>query len=171
MATSVAAGGKLELAKDKGIPIPDTWAMDADGNATTDPNLFAALMPFGGAKGSGLALMFECLSSLMVGNPLLQPAESNRGKIARGMQNSFLAAIDIGTFTDVAAYKEDIDRLVDGIKALPRTDGTEEIFVPGEPESRVYDDRSKNGVPLPKGTVQNLRAAAERFDVPMPAGL
>lgn len=170
MATSVAAGGKLAFAKDKGTPIPDTWAMDADGNPTTDPNLYATLMPFGGAKGSGLALMFECLSSLMVGNPLLQPREST-GTISRGRQNGFLAAIDIGAFTDLAAYKEDVDRLVDGIKALPRTDGTQEIFVPGEPERRVYDDRSKNGVPLPEGTVRNLRAAAERFDVPLPAGL
>ena len=78
MATSVAAGGKVQLARDKGVSIPDDWALDDDGNPTTDPNLGTILRPFGGPKGSGLALMFECLASLMVGNPLLEPALSGK---------------------------------------------------------------------------------------------
>ena len=78
MATSVAAGGKLQLARDKGVPIPLGWALDSDGNPTPDPNLGTILVPFGGPKGSGLALMFECLASLMVGSPLLEPALSGR---------------------------------------------------------------------------------------------
>ena len=171
MATSIAAGGKIALAVDKGIPVPDGWALDNDGNPTTDPSLATILMPFGGPKGSGLAMMFECLTSLMVGNPMLQPGEEARKSIRRGMQNSVVAAIDIGTFTDVEAYKKNVDSLIDGIKALPRAKGTEEIFVPGEPESRVYQERSRNGIPLPEGTVNNLRSVAKRFGVPLPQGL
>jgi LDH2 family malate/lactate/ureidoglycolate dehydrogenase len=171
MATSVAAGGKIRLAEDKGISIPVGWALDKDGNPTTDPKLAEVLMPFGGPKGSGLALMFECLSSLMVGNPLLEPMVSGKRKLSMGVQNSFVAAIDIGAFTDVDVYKENVDDLIDGLKGLPRTKGTEEILVPGEPENRVYEERFRNGIPLPKGTVENLRSVAKRFEVPLPAGL
>jgi ureidoglycolate dehydrogenase (NAD+) len=168
MATSVAAGGKLLLAVDKGVPIPEGWALDTDGNPTTDPSVARILVPFGGPKGSGLALMFECLSSLMVGNPLLQPMLVGPERVRRHRQNSVIAAIDIGTFTDVEDYKERIDDLIGGLKALPKAEGFDEILVPGEPEDNVYDDRVRRGIPLPPGTLRNLQSAAERFDLVLP---
>jgi LDH2 family malate/lactate/ureidoglycolate dehydrogenase len=171
MATSVAAGGKVKLAGDKEDAIPLGWALDDDGNPTTDPNLATILLPFGGPKGSGLALMFECLSSLTVGNPLLEPALSEGADPRSQAQNSVVAAIDIGTFTDVEEYKDNVDSLIDRIKGLPRSEGTDEIFVPGEPENRVYHQRVKNGIPLPVGTVRNLRAVAERFGLQVPTAL
>jgi len=189
MATSVVAGGKLWLAVDKNVPIPEGWALDKEGNPTTDPRNVGALLPFGGPKGSGLALMFECLSSVMAGNPVLEPALLGKeigppvqGKkteaigerlsyVPRHIQNSVVVAIDIGTFTDVESYKEHIDNLIDGLKALPKAEGFSEIFVPGEPEERTFDDRSRSGIPLPEGTVRNLRSIAERFGVKLPPGL
>jgi LDH2 family malate/lactate/ureidoglycolate dehydrogenase len=188
MATSVAARGKIWLAVDKGIPIPEGWALDKEGNPTTDPNLAAIFLPVAGPKGSGLALMFECISSVLVGNSLLEPklagerAEESPAKqaevkgshpdhVPRPIQNSVVAAIDIGTFTDVADYKEHIDNLIDGLKALPRADGVSEIFVPGEPEERTFVERSENGIPLPEGTIRNLRSVAERFELALPDGL
>ena len=189
MATSVAAGGKIWLAIDKGIPIPEGWALDKDGNPTIDPNKVACYVPAGGFKGSGLALMFECLSSVMVGNPLLEPMllgreiepQAQGGKattagvppryVGRNMQNSIVAAIDISMFTDLESYKEHIDNLIDGIKALPKADGFNEIFVPGEPEERTFDERFKSGIPLPEGTVRNLRSIAERLGIKLPPGL
>ena len=189
MATSVAAGGKILLARDKGVSIPEGWALDKDGNPATDPNKVACYLPVGGFKGSGLALMFECLSSVMVGNPLLEPmlfsreikpqAQGEKAATAgvppryvgRSMQNSIVAAIDISMFTDVESYKEHIDNLIDGIKALPKAEGFDEIFVPGEPEERTFNERSKSGIPLPEGTVRNLRSVAERFGIKLPPGL
>lgn len=169
MATSVAALGKITLAMDKGTAIPEGWALDQDGNPTTDPRQVAALLPFGGPKGSGLALMFECLSSVMVGNPLLEPVLlGHKRSEGHQIQNSVVVAINIGTFTDVEDYKEHIDNLIDGLKALPKAEGVSEIFVPGEPENRVYDDRSRNGIPLPGGTILRLRRVAERLDVRFP---
>ncbi len=169
MATSVAALGKITLATDKGISIPEGWALDHDGNPTTDPRQVAALLPFGGPKGSGLALMFECLSSVMVGNPLLEPVllghKRNEG---HQIQNSVVIAIDISTFTDVEDYKEHIDSLIDGLRGLPKAKGVSEILVPGEPESRTYEDRSRNGIPLPEGTILRLRSVAERLGVRFP---
>jgi LDH2 family malate/lactate/ureidoglycolate dehydrogenase len=169
MATSVAAGGKLSLALDKGAPLSPGWALDGDGNPTTDPARASILLPAGGPKGSGLALMFECLTGLMANNPLLAPALGGGDK--RHRQNSIVAAIDIGLFSDVAAFRENVDTLTDRLKTLPRAEGFGEILMPGEPEYKTYDERSRNGIPLPPGTVQKLRAAARRFDIPLPAGL
>ena len=169
MATSVAALGKVTLAKDRGVSIPEGWALDKDGNPTTNPEQVAALLPFGGPKGSGLALMFECLSSVLVGNPLLEPVLlGNEKSEGHQVQNSVVVAINIGTFIDVEDYKEHIDSLIDGLKALPRAEGVSEIFVPGEPENRVHDARSRNGIPLPEGTVLRLRRVAERLDIRFP---
>ena len=170
MATSVVAGGKLNLAQDKGEPIPLEWSLDPKGNPTTVPSFDNILLPFAGPKGSGLALMFATLSNIMVGNPLLEPNITGRAPTARGVQNSFLVALDIGAFTDVEKYKADIDALIAAQKTLPKADGFEDILVPGEPEYRTQAERSRNGIPLPMGTVRNLRAVAERFGVRMPQG-
>jgi LDH2 family malate/lactate/ureidoglycolate dehydrogenase len=171
MATSVAAGGKLALARDKGVPLPPGWALDETGQPTTDARRAKILVPFGGPKGSGLAMMFETLTSLIVGNPLLGPALFREPGAARHRQNSVVAALDIGTFTDLAAYRAEVDRLIDGLKALPRAEGVTEILVPGEPEDRSMEERSRRGIPLPVGTAENLRGVAARLRVPLPAGL
>jgi LDH2 family malate/lactate/ureidoglycolate dehydrogenase len=168
MATSVAAGGKLRLAVDKGVPIPPGWALDRDGHPTTDAKRAVILLPFGGPKGSGLAMMFETLTSLMAANPLLEPALFGADGAARHRQNSVVAAIDIGTFTDVEEYRERVDRLIDGIQRLPRVEGAGEILVPGEPEDRCMEERRRNGIPLPAGTVRNLGGVAERFGIKLP---
>ena len=171
MATSVAAGGKLKLAKDRGAKLPTGWALDKDGNPSTDPELAAILLPFGGPKGSGLALMFECLASLMVGNPLLEPALQGKPGAKTHRQNSVVAAINIGMFTDLEAYKAQVDAIIDGIKALPPAEGFAEVLVPGELEDRVHEERAKDGIPLPAGTVRNLQKVAERFKLEMPPGM
>jgi len=171
MATSIAAGGKLRLAIDKGIPIPEGWALDSDGNPTTDPNIAAILMPSGGPKGSGLALMFECLSSIMADNPLLEPVLIDKPQKRRHNQNSVVAAIDISMFTDVENYKNHIDTLIDCLKSLPKVEDVDEILVPGELEDNCYDERIQNGIPLPEGTMHNLQRVAERFKVELPFSL
>jgi len=171
MATSVAARGKIDVAVDKGIPIPLGWALDRDGQPTTDPSAAWVLLPAGGYKGYGMALMFECLAGMMVGNPLLVPTLLNLYKLRPGTQNSIVAAVNISAFTDLDEYKASADLLVKGIKGLPRMDGVEEILLPGEIEDRMYAQRARDGVPLPQGTVDNLRAAAGKLGVEMPAEL
>jgi len=169
MATSVAAGGKLMLARDKGVPLPEGWALDRSGNPTTDAKAATILVPAAGAKGSGLAMMFESLTSVMAGNPLLIPALEGQEAAQRHRQNSVVAAVDIATFTDVARYREHIDRMIDGLHALPPADGFDRVQVAGEPEDQTMEARLRDGVPLPRGTAANLRKVAERFGVPVPA--
>jgi LDH2 family malate/lactate/ureidoglycolate dehydrogenase len=173
MATSVVAAGRLDVARDKGIAIPAGWALDADGQPTTDPLLARIMVPAGGYKGYGLALMFECLSSLAVGNPLLAPVFAGQAEAhpRPGTQNGIVAAIDLEQFTDLDAYRANSDATIEGIKRLPRLEGVDEVFVPGELENREAERRRQLGIPLPGGTIRNLRAVAEELGVPLPSEL
>lgn len=168
MATSVAAGGKIYFAADKGLPIPKGWALDSNGDATTDPNKATIWLPFEGPKGSGLAMMFECWSSLLANNPLCSPRIFGRIKPGQSFrQNAMVAVIDVAAFTDPQDYKDNVDELIEGIKGLPRA-GTDEILVPGEREMAVATERSQSGIPLPKGTVERIGVVAKRFQVATP---
>ncbi len=182
MATSVAAASKIMLAKDKGISIPVEWALDGNGKPTTDPNKAAMLLPFGGVKGSGLSIMLECLISIMLNNPRLEDILQGKKPplglkpftpetIPLHLQNSFVAAIDIATFTDVEEYKMHIDAMIDGIKALPKAEGVKEILVPGEPEEKNMAQRLKTGIPMPEKVAANLKKVADRLGVKMPPGM
>jgi LDH2 family malate/lactate/ureidoglycolate dehydrogenase len=115
-------------------------------------------------------MMFETLTSLMAANPLLEPALFGEPGAGRHRQNSVVAAIDIATFTGVDGYRDHVDRLIDGLKGLPRAEGVGEILVPGEPEDRSTEERRRRGIPLPAGTVANLRHVAARFRMALPAG-
>jgi ureidoglycolate dehydrogenase (NAD+) len=169
MATSVAAGGKVMLARDKGVAMPLGWAIDKEGKPTTDPAAVGALLPAGLYKGSGLAIMFESLSGIMVGNPLLGPVLS--GGPRPDAQNSVVAAIDISVFTDVERYKADVDTLIEGLRKLPPAESFTEVMVPGEPEDRIAEERKRDGIPLPGGTVRNLQTVAAELGVELPAKL
>ena len=172
IATSVAARGKIDLAAEKGIAIPEGWALDKDGNPTTDPNQAAMVLPFGDYKGSGLALMFACLASQMAGNPLITPKLRNSAvQPPLGTQNSVVAAIDIATFTDLDAYQSNIDDLIAAEKDLPRADGIDEIYVPGEIEERVLAQRKASGIPLPAATYEKLGEVARDLGIDGPPAL
>ncbi len=69
-ATSVAARGEIELHRRAGTPIPEGWAVDAQGHPTTDPEaaLAGAMLPFGGHKGSAVSTMIELLAAAMIGD-------------------------------------------------------------------------------------------------------
>ncbi|MDM9646504.1 Ldh family oxidoreductase [Rhizobium sp. S163] len=69
-ATSVAARGEIELHRRAGKPLPEGWAIDPDGNPTTEPEaaLAGAMLPFGGHKGSSIGTMIELLAGIMIGD-------------------------------------------------------------------------------------------------------
>lgn len=160
MATSVAAMGKVTSAQAKGEPIPLGWAIDADGNPTTDPAraLDGALLPTGAYKGYGLGLVIEVLSALLAGSPF-GPHIPVPFKIAE-IQNlgHFFAALDLRRFVDVAAFKARMDQMIREIRALPRAPGFEEVLVAGDPEARRRREQLANGIQLTPEAVQVLRS-------------
>jgi len=171
MATSVAAQGKVTLALEKGVAIPDTWALDKEGKPTTDPQQAVIMRPAGLYKGSGLALMLECLSGLMVGNPLICPRLMGLDTPSPGTQNSVVVAINIALCTDIELYKQHVDELASAIKALPPAEGFSEVLVPGEPEDRMAARRQREGIPVPLETARRLREVAGALRVSLPAAL
>ena len=171
MATAIASFGKLALARHAGMPLPEGWALTGAGDPTTDPGQAKIPMPLGGPKGAGLALMFECISSLLVGNPLVEAELTGVDGERRHNQNGFLLAIDINAFIDVQSYGASVDRMVNLIKALPKASGTDEILVPGERGDRVLKERSRDGIPLTPDTWRALGEAAESFGVDRPDGM
>ncbi len=169
MSTATASMGKVLSAQDAGTSIPEGWALDGAGNSTTDPNQAETLMPLGGAKGSGLSMMIECLVSLLAANPLIEPNIRPGANPTGYRQNGLCAAVDISAFTSLDGYRADVDSLAAGLKELPRADGVDEIYAPGERGDAVLRERSKNGIPLPKGTWDRLSAEADKLGIAMPA--
>lgn len=167
MATSVVSMGKLLQARKTAPTIPAEWAVDGHGNPTTDPRAARIPRPLGGPKGSGLSLMIECLTSLVVANPILAEALDGTALGRHHYQNALALAIDVARFGDPAAFRHQVDRLVAALKALPREAGVAEIFVPGERSQRTLEQRRRDGIPLPRATVEELSALADRLGVQM----
>lgn len=167
MSTATVSNGKILRAKDTGEPIPDGWGIDAKGLSTNDAKQVKALMPMGGAKGAGLSVMIECLTSILVGFPLIAPALTV-GKHPRRPINGACIAIDIAAFGEVADYRDHVDDLAARLVGLPRAEGVERIFAPGERGDAVLEARRAEGIPLPQGTWTRLAEIAERLDVPLP---
>lgn len=169
MATSVAAGGKIYLAADRGEPIPLGWALTADGEPTTDPKAAKIWLPLG-PKGSGLAMMFECWSSLLAANALCLPVLTGEAESTRRFrQNAVVAAIDVEAFCDLASYRREVDAFADAIEALPPA-GDSPMMLPGAAEERTAAERRRDGLPLPAGTVGRLRETARHLGVASPFG-
>ncbi len=171
MATAIASFGKLAQARHAGATLPEGWALTGAGDPTTDPGQAAIPMPLGGPKGAGMALLVECITSLLVGNPLVEAELTGPAGERRHNQNGFLLAIDIAAFIDVEAYGASLDRMVELIKALPKAPGTDEILVPGERGDRVLVKRRRDGIPIAPGTWRALTEAADRLGVDLPATL
>ena len=130
MASSLISMGALMRARATGAPIPGGTALATDGSPTIDSRKAAIPLPLGGPKGSGFALLVECLASLLTGNPILAEALEGRG---RHKQNGLVIAIDVQRFVPLADFRREVRRLAAALRQLP-ADG--EILMPGERGAR-----------------------------------
>jgi LDH2 family malate/lactate/ureidoglycolate dehydrogenase len=167
MATSVVSMGKLNQAKKAGRPIPEGWALDAQGKPTTDPLAAQIPLPMAGPKGSGLSFMVECLASLIASNPLLAESLEGTPEGRRHRQNGFVMAIDIAQFGEPEDFRREVDRLVNALKALPPAENSQEILMPGERGRRTLEKRTREGIPIPRAVHDELRTLAARLGVAM----
>jgi ureidoglycolate dehydrogenase (NAD+) len=118
------------------------------------------LLPLGGAKGSGLAFLVECLASLMAGNPILAEVLERTPLGKRHRQNAAVIAIDVARFVDPAYFRREAARLARAIKALPPQPGME-ILLPGERGARSAERRRREGISLPSSVYRELRRMLE----------
>jgi len=157
MASGIVSMGKLRQAKRTGTRLEPGQALDQDGNPTTDAQAAAFPLPLGGAKGSGLSLLIECMTSLVTGNPILAEVLERTPLGARHRQNGAVIALELARFVDPAHFRCEAGRLARAIKALPPQPGME-ILLPGERGARVSQQRRRDGIPLPKSVYAELRA-------------
>ena len=171
MALSVVARGKVRRAAAKGEPIPLGWALDAEGNPTTDAQkgYDGVVLPMAGAKGSGLSLMMEIVAGVMSGAAF--------GGEVRNQYNDFDAAQDVGhcfiafrpdLFVGAEDYQARMMELRRRARDQPRAAGVEEILLPGEPEARSPEIRRRAGIRLEADDMRVLAEEAARVGVPMP---
>ena len=160
MASSIVSMGKLRQAKRSRTPLEEGQALDKDGNPTLDAEAAAILLPLGGAKGSGLSLLIECMTSLIAGNPLLAEALERTALGARHRQNGAVIALDLGRFVDPQEFRRQAERLARAIKALPPQPGME-ILIPGERGARTAEQRGRDGIPVPEAVLAELRNLME----------
>lgn len=169
-ATSVVAIGKLVLAAKKGEQIPPAWAVDREGRPTTDPRAAVDagnLMPMGGYKGYGFALMVDVLSGILAGAAFGPHISSLRKLDAPQDVGHFFAALDIAAFTDPAAFQSEMERMVREIRESPRAPGSERIYLPGEIEWEFQERRRREGIPAPPEVLGELRQLGERYNIPL----
>lgn len=174
MATSVVAGGKLRLAAKKGLPIPDTWALDRRGVPTTDPReaIFHGFLQWaGGYKGFGLATVVEGLSGVLSGGLFGRdvPAMKTFGKEPL-VTSAFYMAINPECFMPLEEFKSRVDRLVRHLKASQKAAGVREVYVAGEIEFRKKAQRLADGIPVSAVVYEELRGLAAEHGVPFDLG-
>lgn len=149
MATSEGAFGKIYVAKEKGESIPESWAVDGDGVPTTDPSKAVYLLPFGGHKGTGLALSIEALTG--VGNGAFGPhVVAMYGDTMGTYRNTsaFIMMIDPNIYGNGDAYYDNLDQMVDEIHALRPAKDVKKVLLPGEIEKDNEARARKDGVPV-----------------------
>lgn len=168
MSTAILGIGRLAQAKERGETLPEGVALDDDGNPTTDPAKANLPMPLGGAKGSGLALMLECLAGLMAGTPLLAGMIAPGGKIWHS-HNAIIIVMDVAQFRPVADFEKDAEELAAAIKQLPRRPGFDELMLPGERGNRAYAQSLVDGVSISPGTWSDLEKLGQKLGVTMPS--
>lgn len=168
MATTTVAAGKIFKAFLNHQPeIPAGWAFDTDGVPTTetDKAYIGMLMPLGGYKGSGLAMMVEILCAVLGGGAMSTEVGGirYRGKTVRVSQTYI--AIDIARFMPVAEFTARVERLVAMMKSTPTAPGYDEVLVAGDPEWRTEAERRANGVPIADGNWDLLVKASVKVGV------
>lgn len=165
MALSVVARAKIRDALKAGRSIPDSWATDADGRATTDPRaaLDGFLLPIGGYKGYGLALIVDLFAGLLSGAAYLTHVESWSTHPERPQNlGHFFIAIDtrrLGNADWLAARMADFVAIVHG---TPRAEPATPVRLPGELELDALDRSRREGVTLPDDLHAQLVALAAK---------
>ncbi len=161
-AMSVTSRGKILIASKKGEQIPTNWALDEEGNPTTDPGkaIRGALLP-DGVKGYALALIIDLFCGAVLGGKFGFELPSNFSS-----QGGFsILVVNVEIFRGYEEYVKDLETYVSKLKSLPTAEGFGEIRIPGESKFRIIEERRAKGIPLDEETVTNLLELSKNLDV------
>jgi len=168
IATTVAAYGKVKVAAQKGESIPEGWMIDRQGNHITDPQKSSegSLLPIGGYKGYGLAVMIGLLAGA------LNNAAVGKGTIDFNAHHDLITntgqtiiAVDPSAFGDKDAFIGRVVDLVEDLKSSSTLPGVKEIRVPGEGAAKTIVERSKYGIPVSPELLEALNTCAKECGI------
>ena len=171
MATSEGARKKVKKALELGEPIPAGWSLDENGAPTTDPAaaLKGVMLPFGGMKGSAIAILTDILSGVFsganFGGQVLSVFTNQERESGNG---NFMLAIKIDSFMPAAEFKSRMDEELDKIMALAPASGFDRVIYPGFLEHRTQKERIERGIPVEKTLADKMSVLGNKFSVPFP---
>jgi LDH2 family malate/lactate/ureidoglycolate dehydrogenase len=172
MATTTVALGKILNAVNQGRQeIPAGWAMDKQGVPTTDATTAldgGLLMPLGGYKGSGLAMLVEILCAVLSGGAMSSQLGALRTPGQPMRVGQVFIGIDVARFMPLEAFVERMRTLVQLVKSAAPAAGYDEVLVAGEPEWRNQEQRTRAGIPVSPGVWQALVEVAGKLGVAVP---
>lgn len=160
VATAQIAEGKVRVARNKGVSVPEGVIVNTDGAPSTDPNdLYdgGALIAFGGHKGSGFSILAQMLGRGLAGMSL------ERLKNHRGGNGPVVIAIDPARFGPMDVFRAVVSEEADRVRNATPADGFSEVMMPGDPEVRERERREREGCVVDDTTWNALVAEARRL--------
>jgi LDH2 family malate/lactate/ureidoglycolate dehydrogenase len=165
MATTVAAYGKVKTRAQRGETMPEGWMIDREGRPLTDPKRAEEgfLLPIGGYKGYGLALVFGLLAGTLNGAAMGRDViDFNHDDASATNTGQAIVAIDPAAFGDPEAFRRRVDTVVRDLRASSRMPGVDRIWLPGEQSHAKRIEYARDGIPIAPGLMQSLdRVAAD----------
>ena len=169
MATTVAAYGKVKTAAQRGEAMPEGWMIDRQGRPLTDPKRAAEglLLPIGGYKGYGLALVFGLLAGTLNGAAMGRDVvDFNADDTTATNTGHVIVAINVEAFRPLAEFKASVDQLIRDIRGSKRLPGFDAVRLPGELSHAKRRDRDANGIPIPPALRDSLDKLATELGIP-----
>jgi LDH2 family malate/lactate/ureidoglycolate dehydrogenase len=169
IATSFASYGTIRQYQIAGTPMPDGWVVHKEtGKPVNDPKKTSegVLLPIGGHKGSGIALMIGLLAGVLNGAAFARDVVDATGP-GSGPSNTgqFVLALDVSRFMPADVVAAEVDRQLGERRSSPRLPGVEAIRIPGEDRRRRHTERSTNGVQLPPTLIKQLEDLAGKLKI------
>jgi L-2-hydroxycarboxylate dehydrogenase (NAD+) len=170
MATTVAAYGKVKAKAQRGEQMPVGWMIDRQGQPLTDPKRAEQgfLMPIGGYKGYGLAMIVGLLAGTLNGAAMgSEVIDFNHDDTTVTNTGQAILVIDPDAFGEVDAFKARVDKLVRELRASERMPGVDRIWMPGEQSHGRRIANERDGLALPAALRAQLDHFARELDIPL----
>ncbi len=168
MATTVAAYGKVKAKAQRGEMMPEGWMIDRLGQPLLDPKRAEEgfLLPIGGYKGYGLALIVGLLAGTLNGAAMGKAViDFNHDFKTTTNTGQAIAMIDVAAFGDVAQFKQRVDDVVRELRASARMPNVDRIWLPGEQSQARRVAYGRDGVPLGPALRKTLDGVAAELGI------
>lgn len=168
MATTVAAYGKVKALAKRGEMMPPGWMVDQQGEPLLDPQRAneGFLLPIGGHKGYGLALIVGLLAGTLGGGAMGRDViDFNADFVTTTNTGQAILVIDLAAFGDPAHFKQAVDKVVRDIRESERMPGVERIWLPGEQSFEKRRRNTQEGVPLMPQLLDELNTLAHELGI------